>query len=240
MKVEPMTKEKLRAALQETANSLRKELAEEFKKIGDPVDGVKMNKNDGTGDSDKALVFKDKTSKEEKSGKKSTDDPIDIKLNSEPSKGGSDEKVATAVSVKAGAEKGGKGVTAGQHKANFDSKTSGPKTSTGEPFDKKAKESMNEMDKEVDEGTKTYVEAGSEKGGTTVDAGKHDANWKESAPKSDNDKRIASGIQLSEQLKEKYTPAELRAYIISEGRKLAKKNMLEAELLKIKQQMDNL
>jgi len=157
-------------------------------------------------------------------------------MNQQPSKGGSDEKAATAVAVKAGAEKGGKGVTAGQHAANFDSKTDGPKKSVSTPFTDKASDKMNAEDKVVDEGTKTYVEAGAEKGGTDVTAGQHKAGWKEDAPKSDNDKRIASGIQL----KETYTKSELQSFIISEAKKLAKKQMLEQELKKLKDEIANL
>ena len=61
------------------------------------------------------------------------------------------------------------------------------------------------------EAPKTFVEAGAEKGGTDDTAGQAKANFKEKAPKSDNDKRIATGIQL----KESYTKTELNGLYVS-------------------------
>lgn len=246
MKVEKITSKMLMDLIQEEAQIIKAELFSEgdITKVGEPTE-VKMNKNDGTEDKDAALVLKskDKTeykkgpAKVVKSGNTDEGDPVeDVDLNQQPSKGGSDEKAATAVGVKAGAEKGGKGATAGQHKANFESKSEGPKKSVSDPFVENGKEKMNEMDKLVDDGTKTYVETGAEKGGTDVTAGQHKAGWKESAPKSDNDKRIASGIQL----KETYSKEELRNLIISEAKKLAKKQLLEQEIEKLKNEMGKL
>ncbi len=237
MKVEKLTSKELMALIKEQADIIKQELQEsDVTKIGEPLD-VKLNKNDGTEDKDAALVHKSKSKTEYKKGPaEKGEEPMDVKLNQQPSKGGSDEKASTAVGVKPGAEKGGKGVTAGQHKANFESKTSGPKDSVSTPFTKKASEKMNAEDKVVDEGTKTFVEAGAEKGGTDVTSGQHKAGWKESAPKSDNDKRIASGIQL----KETYTKVELRQFIISEAKKLARKQMLEQELLKLKEEISKI
>lgn len=224
--------------IKEEAETIKKELQEgDLTKVGDPVEDVKLNVNDGTGDKDQALVHKSKSSTEyKKGGKEKGEAPLDVKLNQQPSKGGSDEKAATAVGVKAGSEKGGNDVTTGQHKANFESKTDGPKNSVSDPFTKKASEKMNAEDKVVDEGTKTYVEAGAEEGGGDVTAGKHKSNWKENAPKSDKDKRIADAIQL----KEKYTKSELQSFIISEAKKLARKQMLVQELAKLKEESKNL
>lgn len=237
MAVQKISSKELFALIKEEAEKIKQELQEgNITKVGDPVEDVDLNKNDGTGDSDKALVYKDKSGKEEKGGKKSSEDPMDVKLNQQPSKGGSDEKASTAVGVKAGSEKGGNNVTTGQRKANFESKTDGPKNSVSDPFLKKTGEKMNKEDKVVDEGTKTFVEAGAEKSGTDVTAGQHKAGWKENAPKSDNDKRIANGIQL----KESYSKAELATFILSEAKKLAKKQMLEQELLKIKEEIANI
>lgn len=246
MKVEKITSKMLMDLIQEEAQKIKAELFSEgdTTKVGEPTE-VKMNKNDGTEDKDAALVLKSKDKTEYKkgpakivkSGNTTEGDPVeDVDLNQQPSKGGSDEKAATAVGVKAGAEKGGKGATAGQHKANFESKTEGPKKSTSEPFTNTAGKEMNKEDKVVDEGTKTFVEAGSEKGGTDVTAGQHAANFKEAAPKSDNDKRIATGIQL----KETYSKEELRNLIISEAKKLAKKQLLEQEIEKLKNEMGKL
>lgn len=232
--------------IQEEANKLKAELFSEgdITKVGEPTE-VKLNKNDGTNDKDAALVMKTPSKTEYKkgpakvvkSGNTDEGDPIeDVKLNQQPSKGGSDEKAATAVEVKAGAEKGGNDVTTGQHKANFTSKTDGPKKGMSDPFTTSPEKGMNKNDKVVDEGTKTYVEAGAEDGSTNVTAGQHDANWKEAAPKSDNDKRIASGIQL----KETYSKSELRELIITEAKKLAKRQMLEQELEKLKAELNKL
>ena len=132
MKVEKITSKMLMDLIQEEAQKIKAELFSEgdITKVGEPTE-VKMNKNDGTEDKDAALVLKskDKTeykkgpAKVVKSGNTDEGDPVeDVDLNQQPSKGGSDEKAATAVGVKAGAEKGGKGATAGQHKANFESK----------------------------------------------------------------------------------------------------------------------
>lgn len=240
MKVQKITPEMFYSLIKEEAETIKQELMQEdaaITKVGDPVEDVKLNKNDGLGDSNKALVYKDKSGKKEKSGTPEKGEyPMDVDLNQQPSKQGSDEKAATAVGVKAGAEKGGKGVTAGQHKANFESKSDGPKDSVSDPFTKKASQEMNANDKVVDEGTKTYIEAGSEKGGTDVTAGQHNTTWKESAPKSDNDKRIASGIQL----KETYTKKELAEFVLTEAKKLARKQILEQELINLKNQISNL
>ncbi len=229
--------------LEETAPA-RAYLAEEIKKIGDPMK-VDLNKNDKLGDKDAALVHKSKSKTEYKkgpatvvkSGNTSEGDPVeDVKLNQQPSKGGSDEKASTAVAVKAGAEKGGNSVTSGQAKANFTSKTGGPKKSVSDPFVDEASDKMNQNDKLIDDGAKTFVDAGSEKGGTDVTAGQHKATWKERAPKSDNEKRIADAIQL----KEKYTATELRDLIISESKKRARREMFEISLEQLRKENDKL
>ncbi len=222
--------------LSEETELLKKDIAEAIENIGDPMD-VKLNKNDKTGDKDQALVHKSKSKTEYKKGPaEKGEEPMDVKLNQAPSKQGSDEKASTAVGVKAGAAKGGNDVLSGQAKANFESKTEGPKAKTGEPFEDKAKTEMNSMDKEVDEGTKTFVDAGAAKGGTDVTAGQAKAGWKESAPKSDNDKRIADAIQL----KEKYTKKELQEFIMAEALKKAKMKILENQINSVKTQIKNL
>lgn len=96
--------------------TLQEEETSKVKSVGDPID-QKMNKNDGLEDSDKALVMKNTKTTETKKGKAPATAPADVKLNTNDKEKGSDEKSAAAVSVKAGAEKGGKGVTAGQAKA---------------------------------------------------------------------------------------------------------------------------
>ena len=163
---------------------------------------------------------------------------MDVSMNEQPSKEGSDKKASTAVAVKAGAEKGGDNVTSGQAKANFTSKTSGPKKAVSDPYVDEASEKMNQMDGENadKEAPKTFVEAGAEKGGTDDTAGQAKANFKEKAPKSDNDKRIATGIQL----KESYTKTELNAFILEQAMKLAKQQIFSNKMNKIQNDLKNL
>lgn len=237
METKKISSKELMAMITEAAEKIKIELNEEdLKKIGDPVTDVKLNANDKLGDSNKAIVAKTKTETKTKTGTVKAGDPLDVKMNQQPSKGGSDEKAAAAVEVKAGAEKGGNDVTTGLHKANFTSKNSGPKKETSEPFLDKAPEKMNANDKVSDQGTKTYVEAGAEKGGADVTAGQHKATWKESAPKSDKDDRIAKAIQL----KESYTKKELMNFIISEAKKKAKRESLDEQMKKIQEKINEL
>lgn len=231
--------------LSEETALLKKQISEEIKNLGDPID-AKLNQNDKLGDSkNQNLVMKNKSTSENKPDKAPKTDgdfpidgdfPLDVDMNQQPSKQGSDEKASTAVEVKAGAAKGGEGVTAGQAKANFTSKSEGPKKSVSEPFTDGAKKEMNTMDKESEKGAKTYVEAGSEKGGTDVTAGQHSANFKEKAPKSDNDKRIASGIQL----KESYKKSELQSFIMEKAQEIAKREILKKQINQVKDDLKNL
>lgn len=225
--------------LSDETNLLKQEIAEAIKNLGDPLD-TQLNKNDKLGDSSSALVYKDKSGKKEKSKGPVTqgEDPMDVKLNQEPSKQGSDEKASTAVKVDAGAKKSGSDVTAGQATANFTSKKDSPKKAVSDPFIDTASKEMNQMDSEKadKEAPKTFVEAGAEKGGSDVTAGQHNASWKESAPKSDKDKRIADAIQL----KEKYTKKELHDFIMVEAVKKAKMKILENQINSVKKQIDSL
>lgn len=225
--------------IQEEAAKLRKELNEASDKAytsaGDPTE-VKMNKNDKAGDSDKALTYKDPSKKEQKSGEAKAVAPADVKLNANDKKGGSDEKASTAVSVKAGAEKKGNGPTTGLHKANFEAKTESPSKDSSDPFKEKSEEKMNSMDKENDEGTKTFVDAGAAKGGNDVTAGQHKANVKEKAPVVKDKEPIAKGIEI----KESYTKTALIDFIKQEAHKLAKKEMLAEELKKLNGELESL
>lgn len=243
--------------------SLQEEDSTKTKSLGNPLD-QKMNKNDGLEDSDKALVMKNTKTTETKKGKAPAVAPADVKMNAEAKTKGSDEKAATAVSVKAGAEKGGKGVTAGQAKANFESKSENPKASVSAPFVEKNKEEMNTMDGLTDEETKTYVEAGAEKGGKGVTAGQAKAVVKEKAPAVKDEEPIIKGIQTDQgnsnkdgevnkkaenqavtesikiNLKETYTRKELIETVKREAAKLAKKTMLEEQLRKINDELSRL
>lgn len=118
MATQKITSEQLRQFVLAEAQKVKNKLFEEevYKILEDPIE-QDMNQNDGLEDSDKALVFKNTKKTETKGGKAPKVAPADVKMNAEAKTKGSDEKAATAVSVKAGAEKGGKGVTAGQAKA---------------------------------------------------------------------------------------------------------------------------
>jgi hypothetical protein len=243
--------------------SLQEEETTKVKSLGNPND-QKMNKNDGLGDSNKALVMKNTKTTEMKKGTAPATAPADVKMNAEAKTKGSDEKAATAVSVKAGAEKGGKGVTAGQAKANFESKKDNPKTGVSAPFVEKNKDEMNTMDGLTDEETKTYVEAGAEKGGKGVTAGQAKAVVKEKAPVVKDEEPITKGIQTDQgnsnkdgnvdkkaenqavtesikvRLKESYTRKELIETVRREAAKLAKKSMLEEQLRRVNNELSNL
>lgn len=225
--------------IQEEAAKLRKGLNEASDKAvtsaGEPTE-VKMNQNDKVGDSDKALTYKDASKKEQKSGEAKAVAPADVKLNANDKKGGSDEKAATAVKVKAGAEKGGNGPTTGLHKANFESKSENPSKESSDPFKEKGEEKMNTMDKENDGGTKTYVEAGAESGGKGPTTGMHKVNVKEKAPVVKDKEPIAKGIEM----KESYKKSELIELIRTEAHKLAKKEMLAEELKRLNGELESL
>jgi hypothetical protein len=235
------------------------ESSKKVKSVGNPLD-QKMNKNDGLGDSDKALVMKNTKTTETKKGKAPATAPADVKMNANANEKGSDTKAATAISVKAGSEKGGKGATAGQHNANFDSKKENPKKEVSAPFVETNKDEMNTMDKNIDDvGAKTYVEAGSEKGGKGATAGQAKAVVKEKAPVVKDNAPIIKGIEtdqgnsnhdgkpkdapkeaLKVNLKENYTRKELVETVRREAHKLAKKSFLEDELKKINEEISKL
>jgi hypothetical protein len=262
--IKKITAEDFRQMVLAEAKNIKKQLSEEkeqtsIKSLGDPI-GQKLNKNDGLGDSNKALVFKGTKNSESKSGKASSTAPADVKMNANAKTQGSDTKAATAVSVKAGSEKGGKGVTAGQHNATFESKKENPKKEVSAPFVEKNKEEMNTMDKNIDDaGTKTFVEAGAEKGGKGVTAGQAKAVVKEKAPVVKDEAPIIKGIEtdqgnsnhdgkpkdapkeaLKVDLKESYTRKELIETVKREANKIAKRAMLEEELKKINEELSKL
>ena len=238
--------------------SLQEEETTKVKSLGNPVD-QKMNKNDGLKDSDKALVFKNAKNTESKKGKAPATAPADVKMNSEAKNQGSASKAATAVGVKAGAEKGGKGPTAGQAKANFESKSENPSKAASKPYAEKGEKEMNTMDGLTDETAKVYIEAGAEKGGKGPTAGQAKAVFKDKAPVVKDEPRITKAIEteqgnsnyegkpkdapkeaLKVQLKESYTRKELIETVRKEAAKLAKKSMLEEELKKINDQLSKL
>ena len=105
-------KDRFLQIVNEETELLKQQIAEEIKNLGDPID-ASMNQNDKLGDSkNQNLVLKSKSKSENKPDKAPVTDgdfpidaeePLDVKMNEQPSKEGSDEKVSTAVEVKAGA-----------------------------------------------------------------------------------------------------------------------------------------
>lgn len=240
MKNKKISKDELVKFIQTEAIKLKKQLSEEYEKVGHAHE-MKMNHEAKPSDKDQALVMKTTGKSQYKKGPADSANPysedegmpFDVEMNDQPSGEGSDENIKTAVFVKAGAKKGGNDVTAGQAKASFDSKTSGPKNDVSKPYLEKGKEKMNTMDKATKDGAKTFVKAGAAKGGNNVTAGQHKADFSEKAPASDKDTRIAHGIEL----KESYTKEELKNLIISESQKLAKKIILRKEIQKLKKDL---
>lgn len=239
MKNQKISKQELVDFITSEALKVKQRLNEEFEKAGKP----KMDRVANPSDKDQALVMKTKKETEYKKGTADSAAPYtedyglttDLKMNSNDSDQGSDEKVSTAVYVKAGSAKGGNKVTSGQHNANFTSKTDGPKKDASKPFIEKGKDKMNTLDKEnYPGGAKTYVEAGSEMKVNDPRAGLHKGKFSEKVPGSDKDQRIAHGIEL----KESYTKQELQDFILSESKKLAKKIILRNELNKLRKDLN--
>lgn len=149
-----------------------------------------------------------------------TEEATEVKMNQNAKEGGSDEKIAAAVSVEAaGSTKKGDSVE-GMKNANFESKDKEPSIDVSKPFEEKEGEvKMDKMDKVVDDGTKTFVAPGADmsKGAST---GQAKANWSETA-KNEKEKAdaIAKAIQLPESFKNK---KELLNFINEEAKKAAK------------------
>lgn len=224
-----ISKQELMEMIRQEAAQIKKGMLEEaegIEKVGDPIE-AEMNQNDELEDSDKALVYKDKSSKKEKQGTKSKD----VKLNSKDNDQGSDKDAAVAVKVGAGSKKGGNSHISGQAKANFTSKKDIQKADKSGPFDDRISDShemeMNKQDKLTDEKAKTYVSAGSEKSNKTHTAGQAKAEVHEKMPEKDVDEptdRIAAGIEIDGSnidLKENYKKSELKKLIMTEAKKAA-------------------
>jgi hypothetical protein len=253
--IKKLTPQSLKNMVLSETEKIKRKLHEEeaYKALEDPIE-QEMNQNDGLGDSDKAVVYKGSDKTETKGAKA----PADVKMNSLAKDQGSDPKAATAVSVKAGAEKGGKGPTAGQHKANFESKKENPKKEVSKPFVEASKEmgDMKKMDANIDDvGTKTFVEAGAEKAGKGPTSGQSKAVVKEKAPVTKDKEPIIKGIQTDQgntnhdgtvkdapkvKLNESYTRTQLIETVKREAARLAKKTMLEAKLKRIDDELSKL
>lgn len=151
-----------------------------------------------------------------------SDDPLNVDMNTEAENG--TEDTGAQVKVKAGAAKGNKGPTAGQHTVNMEEKDSAAASvKAGGPFVEKPKEGMNQMDgADENAGAKTYVKTGDGGVGsqpTTV--GQKKPSFAEASPKNDQkEKRIADAIQMKEGMTFK-NKAELMKFIKEEARKLS-------------------
>ena len=211
-------------------SELKKFIFEEAMKLvnaGDPMD-VEMNQHDGSKDSTGAAVKAKengsfeikKTAPAKAENIEKTEETTEVEMNQNDKEGGSDEKIAAAVSVEAtGSTKKGDSVE-GMHNAKFDSKDKNPSTDSSEPFEeRKEKVEMNSQDKPTEDGAKTYVSAGSEmsKG---LSKGQAKANFSE---KAKNEKevaeRIADAIQLPETFKSK---KELLEFISNKAMEVSK------------------
>lgn len=188
----------------------------DMKSDGDPTE-VKMNKMvDGADKKPAAKV----SATETKSATVASSDATNVEMNKMDKEQGSDGDIAAAVKVEAGGDmKSDQDTNVGMKDKDATSKTDNPKMETGEPFDENGEMPMNSMDREVDEGTKTFVDAGSEGVGkqpTTV--GQKKAVAHESAPESKETKpRIADAIQMPEG---KMSKKELIDFAINEARKI--------------------
>jgi hypothetical protein len=223
--------------------SLIREEAENFKNsflseaIEDTIEvfDVDMNKFDDVEESDKALTYKDPSKKIERPAQPLTN----VKMNSKANQLGSDSNAAVAVKVNAGAAKGGSSHTAGQAKANFDSKKNIQNVKASGPFDDRLGDfEMNSEDKIPYDTAKTYVTAGAVKGGSSHTAGQAKADVHEVKPKKDSEEpteRIAKGIEIDGSnidLKENYTKRELRNLVLTEAKKAVSDYRKKSELLR--------
>lgn len=223
--------------------SLIREEAENFKNsflseaIEDTIEvfDVDMNKFDDVEESDKALTYKDPSKKIERPAQPLTN----VKMNSKANQLGSDSDAAVAVKVNAGAAKGGSSHTAGQAKANFDSKKNIQDVKSSGPFDDRLGDfEMNSEDKIPYDTAKTYVTAGAKKGGSSHTAGQAKADVHEVKPKKDSEEpteRIAKGIEIDGSnidLKENYTKRELRNLVLTEAKKAVSDYKKKSELLR--------
>ncbi len=242
----------MKLSKKELINLIREE-AENFKKsfltedVEDTIEvfDVDMNQLDDVEDSDKALTYKDPSKKVEKPAQT----PIkDVKMNSKANQLGSDGDAAVAVKVKAGSVKGGSSHTAGQVRADFESKKNIQDVKSSIPFDNRMDDvEMNSEDKIPYETAKTYVTAGVAKGGSTHTAGQAKADSHEVKPKKDSEEpteRIAKGIEIDgsnvdlkesiEKLKTKninvYSKKDLGNFILNEAKNIVAKNKIKQEL----------
>ncbi len=172
--------------------------ADEIKAAGNPTDVV-MNKMVGGASANPEAKVKNIGGNEEtKSAKVAAKDPMNVAMNTMDKEAGSDGAASTAVKVNAGGDlSSDQSATAGQKTANFDSKKSNPTKEKGEPFDKDGEAKMNSMDKEVDEGTKTFVGAkGNLSSDQATNVGMNGADVHEDAQNEAVPEAIAKAIEM--------------------------------------------
>ena len=147
-------------------------------------------------------------------------DATEVDMNSQ--EGGSKVESKAAVEVTAGSGTHSGDLTKGMAKSSVDTKSGMNDSDNENGGDDKGVDAteaeMNQMDKESDEGTKTYVEAGSEDS-----TGQKDAKWSEEAKNEDGDEPIATAIQLPESFgKESMTGSDLMKMINEEAKRISK------------------
>lgn len=200
---------RLKELIKEEATKILKEEADKIIDAGDTMT-VDMNQLDRVDNSDGSAFTKNTDGKFEKkkANMENAELPTDVKMNKKDDDQGHDEKIAAAVKVDAaGSTK--KGTSDNPHiegmkNSNFESKKGNQSTKASTPYeDREGEVKMNAEDREMDEGTKTYVEAGADvKGGEKHTTGQKKAEVKEKAPeKEDAYGRIAKGIELPESFK---------------------------------------
>jgi len=218
--------EDLKKLIKETASKFLKEESDKIIDAGDTLE-VDMNSMDRVDNSDGSAFTKntDGQFEKKKANMKNEDLPTDVKMNKQDNDQGHDEEIAAATKVDA-ANSTKKGSAdnphiEGMHNGDFESKKGNQSTKASTPFeDRKDKVDMNSEDREMDEGAKTYVEAGSDvKGGEKHTTGQKKAVVKEKAPeKEDSYGRIAKGIELPESFKSK---KDLANFINEEAKKVS-------------------
>jgi hypothetical protein len=230
-----LSKKELIKLIREEAEKFKESLLSEAIEDTIEVFDVDMNQLDDVEESDKALTYKDPSKKVEKSA----EPVVNVKMNAKANQLGSDSDAAVAVKVNAGATKGGGSHTAGQAKANFDSKKNIQDTKASGPFgDRVGDLEMNSEDKIPYDTAKTYVTAGATKGGSSHTAGQAKADVHEVKPKKDSEEpteRIAKGIEIDGSnidLKESYTKRELKNLVLTEAKKAVSDYKKKFELLR--------
>ena len=201
--------------------------AEKIMSLGDPLN-ANMNKmtNPGNSTGDALVMAREKGGFVKKGAApkaakniEEVEDTIDVDMNDRDNDQGHDEQIAAAVKVDAASSTKKGASVEGMKNSNFESKDKNPSTASSTPFEeRKEKVEMNSQDRADNSGAKTYVEPGAElhKGAST---GQHAAKFSEKAQnEKETAERIAQGIQLPENFKNK---AGLLNFINEEAKKVS-------------------